>query len=270
MPLSLKMPPETAETIEGIPAVSQKKDLSLSDTDRKLIKEHAYTVREALFACRTEAQVECAVAFARFLNLSGISLDNYRLFFRMLITNNPWVIGELMHDREPRLLFSTVRPDPELIEAAFQALSSRHPDEQNIQALEAILGIIQNAYFDPDDGFRIRPIKIMDINALGKFLLKDEPQTHPRNRFILEILDRLTMLGQYFGEPDKNILAKHAFTVRFAYFDHNRNMDDAIPAPLLVKLANRADIAPEKDYGDIVTERRKRKRGPGGRFVKEP
>ena len=57
------------------------------------------------------------------------------------------------------------------------------------RALECVLGIIQNAYFDPDDGYRIRKLSIMDVNALGKYLIKDEPQDHPINRLILEILD---------------------------------------------------------------------------------
>ncbi|HCM25357.1 MAG: hypothetical protein A2Z99_03640 [Treponema sp. GWB1_62_6] len=268
MPISMKRDAEDAEIIQGSPGMSRKNDLSISENDRKLIKEHAHTMREALFACTTETQVECAVAFARFLNFSGINSENYRLFLRFLTTNNPWVVGELLHDRDPRLLFTTIRPDEELIDIAFKILSSRHPDEMNILSLEAVLGIIQNAYFDPDDGFRIRPIRIMDINALGKFLLKDEAQAHPRNRFILEILDRLTMLGQYYGEPEKNILAKHAFSVRFAYFDHTRNMGDAIPSPLLVSLPNRSDVSPEKDFAGVVTERRKRKRDANGRFVK--
>lgn len=245
-----------------------KQAFAVSDNDKKLIRENAYTIREAVFACMTETQVECAVAFARFLNHSGINSENYWLFLRMLITNNPWVIGELVHDREPRLLFTTIRPDIELIDAAFHILSSRHPDELNVISLEAVLGIIQNAYFDPDDGYRIRPLSIQDINALGKFLLKNETQDHPRNKFILEILDRMTMLGQYYGEPDKNVLAKHAFSVRFAYFDSTRDLDDAIPAPLLVKLPNRSDVAPEEEYAGVLSQRRRVKRDESGRFKK--
>lgn len=246
-----------------------KSGFAISDSDRKLIKDHAYAIREGLFACMTDTQVECAVAFARFLNRSGVNGDNYRLFLRFLMTNNPWVVEELLHDREPRLLFSTIRPDAELIEASFDLLTSRHPDELHPLVLEATLGIVQNAYFDPDDGYRIHRLTIMDINALGKFLLKDQGQDHPRNRFILEILDRMTGLGRYFGEPEKNILSKHAFSVRFAYFDRTMELDDAIPSPLLVKLPNRSDVSPEDDFVGIVEERRKRRRGPSGRFVRD-
>ena len=242
---------------------------AIAENDRRLIKDHASYVREALFSCVTQTQVECSVAFARYLSLAGLNAENYWLFLRLVMTNNPWVIDEMLHDREPRLLFSTIRPDAELIEAAFQTLFSRHPEELYPRALEALLGIIQSAYFDADDGFRIRKLSIMDINALGKFLLKDQPQEHPQNRLILEILDRITRLGDYYGEPDKSVLSKHAFNVRFAYFDRTREMIDAIPEPLLVRVPDRNGVAPEEDYADLVAKRRERKRDRSGRFIKD-
>lgn len=252
----------------GHPGMAQKSGFAISDGDRKLIRDHAYSIREALFTCRTDTQVECSVAFARLLNRSGITSENYRLFMRLLITNNPWVVEELLHDREPRLLFSTIRPDAELISTAFEVLMSRHPDELHGNVLEAVLGIIQNAFFDPDDGFKIYPLGIMDLNLLGKFLVKDKDQENPQNKFILEILDRITGLGEYYGDPEKNIVAKHAFSVRFAYFDSTRDLNDAIPEPLLVKLPNRSDVAPETDFAGLIVERRKQKRKSASRPVK--
>jgi len=248
--------------------MAQKTGGAISDNDKKLIRDHAYSIREALFTCLTDTQVECSVAFARLLNRSGVTTENYRLFLRMLITNNPWVVEELVHDREPKLLFSTIRPDAELIETAFAVLMSRHPDELHGNVLEAVLGIIQNAFFDPDDGYKIHTLGIMDLNALGKFLIKDKDQAHPQNKLILEILDRITNLGRYYGEPEKNILAKHAFSVRFAYFDSTRNLNDAIPEPLLVKLPNRSDVSPENDFAGLVEERRKRKKKTAPRPTK--
>jgi hypothetical protein len=99
------------------------------DNDKRLIHEHAHHLREALFACTTQTQVECSVAFSRYLNYAGLNNDNYWLFLRLIMTNNPWVIDELLHDRTPRLLFSTIRPDSDLLDAAFELLFSRHPEE---------------------------------------------------------------------------------------------------------------------------------------------
>lgn len=241
----------------------------LIDTDKRLIRDHAHTVREALFACTTTPQVECAVAFARYLSFCGLNSENYWIFLRLIMTNNPWVIDELLHERIPRLLFSTIRPDSELLDAAFEMLFSRHPDEMYSKALEAILGIIQNAYFDADDGYRIRKLSIMDINALGKFLIKDEVQEHPLNKLVLEILDRIAHVGDYYGEQDKNVLSKHAFNVRYAYFDHTRELIDAIPEPMLVRMPDRTGVSPDEDYADLVSNRRLRRRDLHGRFIKE-
>ena len=258
-----------ADSGMGRASMASRNGSAIAENDRRLIKDHAHYVREALFSCVTQTQVECSVAFARYLSLAGLNSENYWLFLRLVMTNNPWVIDEMLHDREPRLLFSTIRPDSELIEATFQTLFSRHPEELYPRALEALLGIIQNAYFDPDDGFRIRKLSIMDINALGKFLLKDQPQENAQNKLILEILDRITRLGEYYGEPDKSVLSKHAFNVRFAYFDRTREMVDAIPEPLLVRVADRNGVSPEEDFADLVTRRRERKRDKSGRFVRE-
>ena len=249
--------------------MSQKGGFAISDNDKRLIRENAFYLREALFTCMTDVQVECSVAFARYLNRFGINSENYWLFLRLVMTNNPWVIDELLHEREARLLFSTIRPEAELIEAAFQILYSRHPEELYPPALEALLGIIENSYFDPDDGYRIRKLSIMDINALGKFLLKAETQDNAQNRLILDILDRITHLGEYYGEQDKSVLSKHAFNVRFAYFDTTRELVDAIPHPLLVRVPDHGKVRPEEDYVDLVAKRRARKRDASGRFVRE-
>jgi hypothetical protein len=261
--------PLSSDSKKGYAGMPSKTGFLLIDNDRKLIRDHAHTVREALFACTTQPQVECSVAFARYLSYSGLNNDNYWLFLRLIMTNNPWVIDELLHERTPRLLFSTIRPEIELLDAAFEMLFSRHPEEMYTPALEAVLGIIQNAYFDPDDGFRIRRLTIMDINALGKFLVKSEPQDNLLNKLILEILDRIAQVGVYYGEQDKNVLSKHAFNVRYAYFDHTRNLIDAIPEPLLIRVSDRTGVEPEDDYADLVAKRRLRKRDIHGRFVKE-
>ncbi len=241
----------------------------LLETDKQLIRDNAHTVRDAIFACTTRQQVECAVAFARYLSFAGLTNDNYWVFLRLVMTNNPWVVDELLHDRIPRLLFSTIRPDREIIDAAFEMLFSRHPDEIYGKSLECVLGIIQNAYFDPDDGWRIRRLTIMDINALGKYLVKDMAQDHPLNKMLLEILDRITHVGEYYGDQDKSVVSKHAFNVRYAYFDHTRDLVDAIPEPLLVRMNDITGVPPDEDFVDLVTNRRKEKRDVHGRFARK-
>jgi hypothetical protein len=256
---------DSEKRFRGMP---RKKGFLLVDSDVKLVRGHAINLREALFACTTQPQVECAVAFARYLSYAGLNSENQWLYLRLIMTNNPWVVDELLQERDARLLFSTIRPDLEWLDAAFELLYSRHPDEIYVPALLSILGIVENAYFDPDDGFRIRRLTVMDLNALGKFLHKDEPQEFPLNRLILDILDKMANLGGYYGEQDKSILSKQAFSVRYAYFDHTRQLVDAIPEPLLVRIQDRMGIQPEDDYVELVSKRQQRDRDARGRFVR--
>jgi len=79
----------------------------------------------------------------------------------------------------------------------------------------------------------------------------------------------LAQVGVYYGEPDKNVLSKHAFNVRYAYFDRTRNLVDAIPEPLLVRLPDRGGVHPEDDYAELMASRRQRRRDSYGRFMKE-
>jgi hypothetical protein len=245
------------------------KGFLLAQSDRQLIEDNAHTIRDALFVCTTEPQVECAIAFARYLSFCGLNGDNYWLFMRLIMTNNKWVVDELLAERIPRLLFSTIRPDADLLDAAFEMLFSRHPEEIYGKSLECVLGIIQNAYFDPDDGYRIRRLSIMDINALGKFLVKGEGQDYPLNKLILEILDRLAHLGDYYGEQDKNVLSRHAFNVRYAYFDNTRDLIDAIPEPLLIPMPDLTGGVPEKDFANLISTRSVQKRNVHGRAIEK-
>ena len=82
--------------IAGMPAT---KGFLLAESDRRLIVENSHTIRESLFVCTTEPQVECAVAFARYLSFCGLNGDNYWLFLRLIMTNNSWVVDELLAER---------------------------------------------------------------------------------------------------------------------------------------------------------------------------
>ena len=65
------------------------------------------------------------------------------------------------------------------------------------------------------------------------------------------------------------MISKHAFNVRYAYFDHTRDLVDAIPEPLLVRMNDITGVPPEEDYADLVSNRRQIKRDIHGRFDKK-
>lgn len=221
--------------------------------EESLLEENLNLVSSALFACQTEEQVELAASFARFLSDAGLTRQNYTLFIRLLATNNHWVVDALIGKRQPRLLFASIPPSAYSIRRALQILSFFHPDIIYAKTLEAALGIIATAYHDPDDGYGICKLKVSDLNTIGKYLDKDKTQASEPNELVLSILDRLSSIGEYNKEHAKNVLAKHAFGIRFAYFDNRKKLEDIIPQVLLYNAARKERIiGPTKTYRELL------------------
>jgi len=221
--------------------------------EEQLLLENINLISSGLFNCQTEEQVELAISFAKFLDGLGLSRTNYPLYLRLIGTNNPWVVDALVGRREAHLLFASIPPSPYVIRKAFGILSFFHPDIIYQKTLEATLGIIEAAYHDPDDGFEISPFKISDLNTLGKYLDKRKDQFDPTNTLILQILDRLSYIGEYNKERTKNVLARHAFNLRFAFFDHLKKLEDVIPQVLLYNAARRERIlGPTSEYRKVI------------------
>ncbi len=197
----------------------------------------------------TPEQVESSTMFAAYLNRVGISSKNYGLFLKLLETNNQWIVDGLIGGKSPDLLFSSLKPNSYLINKAFILLTSWHPGQIYEKVLLAVLGIIQYGFYKPDDGYRIFPLEISDINNLGKFLKEDNDQFHEVNEIILEILDRITGLGEHSNNLNKSIIAKHSFNIRISYFDNTKSLLDTIPKVLLVKLKREdREVKPSKEF----------------------
>ena len=229
---------------------NQLKEMS---EEEMLLEENLNLISSALFSCQTEEQVEVAISFARYLNDSGLTRTNYALFIRLLATNNYWVVDALIGKRQPRLLFASIPPSAYSIKKALQILSFFHPDIIYAKALEAALGIIEKAYHDPDDGYSIYKMKVSDLNTVGKYLDKDKNQFTEPNALVLSILDRLSSIGEYNKEHAKNVLAKHSYGIRFAYFDNRKKLEDVIPQVLLYNAARKERVVgPTKSYRDVI------------------
>jgi hypothetical protein len=231
-------------------------------------------VLEGLFACATPLQVEAAAGFARYLSSAGITTANHQLFLRLLETNNRWVVDALIGPRDPRLLFSSIRLSTALLARAFLLLSAWHPGQIYQKVLQAVLGIIECAYYQPDDGYRIYRLKIADLNSLGKFLDEGRDQFDPNNDVLLSALDRITQLGLYEDNQRKHVLSKHAFSIRIAYFDHRKRCIDVIPQLLMVRLEReQTEIQPAGEYQSYVrllAGRRRKDGEPAGRLATRP
>jgi hypothetical protein len=218
-----------------MPATSSERE------ENYLLQHNRATIIGGIFGYQTLEQVESGICFARYVCSVGITRSNYRVFLKLLETNNKWIIDALIGRREAALVFSTIKPNKFLIRKAFTILSFWHPAQIYEKLIQAVMGILQYAYHKADDGYRIYKLRITDLNNVGKFLDKSKSQDDPKNRVILDALDKICHIGEYENSLEKSLISKQAFSIRFAYFDNTKRLVDTIPGVLLVKLEREID-----------------------------
>jgi hypothetical protein len=201
---------------------------------------------QGIFGCRSTESVEAAITYARYLSSVGITPENYPIFLKMLEIENHWVVDALIGERDPFLMLSPVQPNTYIVNRIFAMMTKWHRGGIYSKNLSVILGVLQSVYNSPKDGFRIYPLSIADLNALGKHLNKESGQDDPLNRVILEIMHNISKLeGE--GNTDMEEVAIHSASIRNAFFDNRKQMEDIIPQVLLVTMDDRVEISPRKN-----------------------
>lgn len=228
--------------------------------DDDQISEIENSLLQGILGCRTTEAVEAAVTYAKFLSSVGITPDNYPLFLKMLEIENHWVIDALVANRDPFLMLSPVQPNKYIVNRIFAMLTKWRRGGIYSTNLSVILGVIQTVYSSPNDGYRIYPLNIADVNALGKHLNKEHGQDDPLNRVILDVLENLAELD---GKEDTEMeeIAIHTAGVRNAFFDDRKEMEDVIPPVLLVTMDDRTETPPRK-LKRVATETKPKKAAP--------
>jgi hypothetical protein len=202
---------------------------------RETILQVENQILNQIMASRTTEAAEAAISYARFLRLAGLDTENYPLFLKMLEIENHWVLDELIGPGDPFLLLSTIPPNQYLAQKSFQLLTRWRPGGIYPKTLAIVLGVLQNTYSSPKDGYKIYPLAVADVDNLGKHLEKKKGQNDARNRCILDILDRIGQLeGLYWDESIEQV-ARQAHRIRSNFFDNTRLLEDCMPQVLLVQ-----------------------------------
>ncbi len=183
--------------------------------------------------------VFAAIAFAHFMeNKVGLNPDNYPIFFRLIEAGNPWVIDTLVGDKDASKLMGTIQFNTFMIKECFRMLTAWKPGEVYPKALVIIYGLLTLCYGVPEEGYRIYPVTVNDVNNLGKHLDKTKDQMDPLNRVVLSVLDRIASLI----EPQKPMpsvaiqdVALQANNIRGKFLDMTKKLNEAIPDILLVR-----------------------------------
>ncbi len=200
---------------------------------------------QGILGCRTTEAVEAAVTYAKFLSTVGITPENYAVFLRLLEIENHWVIDALIGERDPFLLMSAVQPNEFIVGRMLSMMTRWQKGGIYPKNLSVILGVIQSVYSSPKDGYRIYGLSIADLNAIGKHLDKEKGQDDPLNRAILEVLEKISHLEDQ-GDADMEEVAIHSSSIRNAFFDDRKRMEDVIPPVLLVNVQERNEVPPRK------------------------
>ena len=202
---------------------------------RETILQVENQILNQIMASRTTEAAEAAISYARFLRLAGLDTENYPLFLKMLEIENHWVLDELIGPGDPFLLLSTIPPNQYLAQKSFQLLTRWRPGGIYPKTLAIVLGVLQNTYSSPKDGYKIYPLSVADVDNLGKHLEKKKGQNDARNRCVLDILDRIGQLeGLYWDESIEQV-ARQAHRIRSNFFDNTRLLEDCMPQVLLVQ-----------------------------------
>ena len=202
---------------------------------RKSILEVENAILQHIITTRTAEATEAAISYARFLRLSGLGPENYPLFLKMLEIENHWVLDALLGDDDPFLLLSTIPPNRYLALKVFQFLTRWRPGGIYPKTLAIALGVLQITYSSPRDGYRIYPLNVADVDNLGKHLDKQKGQNEPRNRCILDILDRIGSLEGLRWDDSMEQVARQALNVRSCFFDNSKLLEECMPQVLLVR-----------------------------------
>jgi len=215
-------------------SMAKQKSLEEVWTRANMLRVENEILRNILSA-RTPEAVEAAISYARFLRLSGLDPESYPLFLKLLEVENHWVLDELLGDKDPFLLLSTIPPNRYLVSRCFKLLTRWRPQGIYPKTLAIALGVLQNAYSSPRDGYRIYPLSIADVDNLGKHLEKEAGQNDPRNRCILDILEKIGMLEGLLLDAKVEEVARQALRIRGNFFDNTKLLEDCIPQVLLVR-----------------------------------
>jgi hypothetical protein len=188
---------------------------------------------------REGSAVFAAIAFANYMeNTVGLNPDNYPIFFRLIEAGNPWVIDTLVGEKDASRLMGTIQFNTFMIKECFRMLTGWKAGEVYPKALVIIYGLLTVCYHVPEEGYRIFPLTVTDVNNLGKHLDKTKDQMDPLNRVVLTMLDRIASLI----EPQKPMpsveiqdVALQANNIRGKFLDMTKKLNEAIPDVLLAR-----------------------------------
>jgi hypothetical protein len=201
------------------------------------INELKLTYLNDIIECKDEYSVFSAFAFAHYLvNKQGLTPDNYSVYFRLIESGNKYVIDALVGKNDPTKFLGKIQPNTFMLKECFTMLTRWKAGEVYPKALLIIYGMLTSCFKDPDEGYRLYPLTVSDINNLGKHLDKGKDQMDSLNRTVLSVLDEIsTLIEPQKPLPSREVqdVALQANNIRGKFLDQTKQLNEAIPDLLL-------------------------------------
>ncbi len=192
-----------------------------------------------MLECKDTDGVNTAVSYARYMSKVELDSDNYPIFLKLLELENHWVVDALIGDKDPEFLFQAVQPNTYILAECFKMFRRWKPGGIYPKSLLTLFGLLKVSYEIPQEGHKLYPITVTDVNNLGKHLDEKHDQSNPVNKTILGLLDRIASLHDPGGleAPDKATLdlATQANNIRGKFMDNTKDLKEAIPDNLLLR-----------------------------------
>ena len=190
-------------------------------------------------------------AYASFLNKLGITPDNYPLYINLLASNNRYAVEALLAGHEPERYLDAVAPNPYIVKATFETFTQIKSNEIYEKTLRVFLGFLMKVYHSAEEGYRLYPVTIAEVNSLGKFLDESQDQDWPLNRGILDVLGAIADIEKpHETDVEKRNVAAQAGRIRSDFFDHKRSLKQSITEVILEKAKDpKFGVPPEYTYG---------------------
>lgn len=190
-----------------------------------------------IISCSDGYSTFAALAIAHYLvNKIGLNPDNYSVYFRLLESGNHYVVDSLVGKGDPSKFFGTIQPNSFMLKECFRMLTKWKPGGIYPKALLIIYGLLTVCFKDPEEGYRLYPLTVNDVNNLGKHLDKTKDQMEPLNRIVLTVLDEISSLIEP-QRPQPSIevqdVALQANNIRGKFLDMTKKMNEVIPDILL-------------------------------------
>ena len=190
-----------------------------------------------IIACGDQYSTFVAVAFAHYLvNKIGLNPDNYTVYFRLLESGNHYVVDALVGKGDPSRFFGNIQPNTFMLQECFRMLTRWKTGGIYPKALLIIYGLLTVCFKDPEEGYRLYPLTVTDVNNLGKHLDKTKDQMDPLNRIVLTVLEEISSLIEP-QKPQPSIevqdVALQANNIRGKFLDMTKKLNEAIPDILL-------------------------------------